>query len=627
MVPLLVGILAGAVYLVTQAPGLYYTDTGELAAAAHTWGVAHPTGYPLFTLIAHVWSMLPWPSVIKGLNILAAVLVAATASVLTLVVRDVLRLTAPALDDKPRIYIGAAAALLWAFSPTVWAQSTAVEVYALNTLLFSLTMFALGYRVEGRGLSTRPSTLNPKHFPLNPKPSTLSGLLFGLMLANHLSSIFLAPGFLYWWWKMQPSKDVAKKQLGWLLAPSLLGPMMYLILPMRSATLPPINWGWVHRGWDAFVYHVKGTQFGVWMFSDSAAMRENTSTFFTLASQELLWIGWIGAAVGLVVLWKTQRNMAIAMMLLIVGNLGISLGYAIPDIDAYFLPTLTVLAILLAISLPKLTSIKLFRPFTLSPFIVLLGLISLGLNYRQMDHSTHRAVPAYTTWALENAQPRAIIITRQWDYMCSAFWYMQTVEGVRPDVVMIDKELIRRTWYLPHLQHLYPDVMKGAKAAIDAYMQWLEQFESDADAFTANPANNREIQRRFVDVLNAIVDNNVDRPIYITPEMMSDEQGFAVGYTAVPTGPLVRLGKEQVTGNGERGTGNWELEVVKSLTEKRSRLDSAMSALVVSNLASNAMFALKVQQDVKRFTYYRDLAVRLDPKDRTTRMLMLEQLP
>jgi len=67
--------------------------------------------------------------------------------------------------------------------------------------------------------------------------------------------------------------------------------------------------------------------------------------------------------------------------------------------------------------------------------------------------------------------------------------------------------------------------------------------------------------------------------------------------------------------------------VVKSLTEKRSRLDSAMSALVVSNLASNAMYALKVQQDVKRFTYYRDLAVRLDPKDRTTRMLMLEQLP
>ncbi len=534
MVPLLVGLIAGAVYLVTQAPGLYYTDTGELAAAAHTWGVAHPTGYPLFTLIAHVWQMLPWPSVIKGLNILSALLVAATASVLTIVVRDVLRLTAPTLDVRPRTIIGAATALLWAFSPTVWAQTTAVEVYGLNTLLFLLVVSS---QQQAASHTQRDASA------LAVRYSLLSGLVFGLMLANHLSSIFLAPGLLYWWWKMQPSAEAAKRRIGWLLAPSLLGPMMYLILPMRSAAMPPINWGWVHRGWDAFVYHVKGTQFGVWMFSDSAAMRENTSTFFSLASQELLWIGWIGAVIGLVALWKVQRQMAIALLLLIVGNLGISLGYAIPDIDAYFLPTLTVLAILLGIGIGKLTDIKILHPFILSPFFVILGFISLFLNYPTMDHSSHRAVPAYTMWAMDHAQPRAIIITRQWDYMCSAFWYLQTVEGVRPDVVMIDKELIRRTWYLPHLQHLYPDVMKGAKAAIDAYMPWLEQFEADADAFKTNPRNNAEIQRRFVDVLNAIVESNTDRPIYITPEMMTDEQGFAAEYRAVPVGRLVRLSR------------------------------------------------------------------------------------
>lgn len=624
MVPLLVGLIAGAVYLVTQAPGLYYTDTGELAAAAHTWGVAHPTGYPLFTLIAHVWQMLPWPSVIKGLNILSALLVAATASVLTIVVRDVLRLTAPTLDVRPRTIIGAAAALLWAFSPTVWAQTTAVEVYGLNTLLFLLVVSS---QQQAASHTQRDDSA------LAVRYSLLSGLVFGLMLANHLSSIFLAPGLLYWWWKMQPSAEAAKRRIGWLLAPSLLGPMMYLILPMRSAAMPPINWGWVHRGWDAFVYHVKGTQFGVWMFSDSAAMRENTSTFFSLASQELLWIGWIGAVIGLVALWKAQRQMAIALLLLIVGNLGISLGYAIPDIDAYFLPTLTVLAILLGIGIGKLTDIKILHPFILSPFFVILGFISLFLNYPTMDHSTHRAVPAYTMWAMDHAQPRAIIITRQWDYMCSAFWYLQTVEGVRPDVVMIDKELIRRTWYLPHLQHLYPDVMKGAKAAIDAYMPWLEQFEADADAFKANPRNNAEIQRRFVDVLNAIVESNTDRPIYITPEMMTDEQGFAAEYRAVPVGPLVRLNRERGTGNGERETGNRERgmgnveEVVKSLADKKTRLDSAMSALVVSNLASNAMYALQVNQDVGSFRFYRDLAVRLDPKDRTTRMLINQQLP
>lgn len=618
MVPLLVGFIAGAVYLVTQAPGLYYTDTGELAAAAAVWGVAHPTGYPLFTLIAHVWTMLPFPSVIQGLNILAALLVAATASVLTIFIRELLVRTAPDLDPRSRSLISATAALLWAFAPTVWAQSTAIEVYSLNTLLFVLVISS-----QQRAAS---HTLQ-KEEGLATRYSLLSGLVFGLMLANHLSSIFLAPGLLYWWWKSRVDRAQAKAQLPWLLAPSLLGPALYLLLPMRSSQLPPINWGWVHRGWDAFLYHVKGTQFGVWMFSDSAAVRENTSTFFSLASHELLWVGWIGAVIGLVVLWKTQRHIAIALMLIVAGNLGISLGYAIPDIDAYFLPTLTILAILFALSLPKLlrlfavSPVRSFALFALSPFI------ALALNYSVMDHSSHRAVPAYTQWALEHAEPNAVIITRQWDYLCSAFWYLQTVEGVRPDIVMIDKELLRRTWYLPHLQHLYPDVMKGASTAIDAYLPWLEQFESDADAFTANPSNNREIQVRFVAMLNAILEANADRPVYITPEMMTDEQGFAANYTAVPEGPLVRLVKgETAKGrNGERAK-RWVGDVVESLVMKRTRLDSAMSALVVSNLASNAMYALQVQKDVGSFTFYRDLAVRLDPKDRTTRMLLSQPI-
>jgi len=622
MVPLLVGFIAGAVYLVTQAPGLYYTDTGELAAAAAVWGVAHPTGYPLFTLIAHVWTMLPFPSVIQGLNILAALLVAATASVVTIVVRNLLRHTAPTIDERARTSIAAAAALLWAFSPTVWAQSTAIEVYSLNTLLFSLVLLAVSKSSEQRAASSDPT--------LAARYSLLSGLLFGFMLANHVSSIFLAPGLFYWWWKSRADRSQAKAQLPWLLAPSLLGPALYVLLPMRSSQLPPINWGWVHRGWDAFLYHVKGTQFGVWMFSDSGAVRENTATFFSLASQELLWVGWIGVVIGLVVLWRSQRHIAIAMVLLIAGNLGISLGYAIPDIDAYFLPTLTLLAVLLGVGLAKIITLKPFRPFALSPFslsLPLLGLISLGVNYRDLDHSSHRAVPAYTQWALEHAEPNAVIITRQWDYLCSAFWYLQTVEGVRPDVVMIDKELLRRTWYLPHLQQHYPDVMKGASTAVAAYQPWLEQFESDADAFTANPENNREIQGRFVDLLNAILEANADRPVYITPEMMNDEQGFATGYTAVPAGPLVRLVKGE-RAEGRKGERAKELvsEVVESLVVKRTRLDSAMSSLVISNLATNAMYALQVQKDVGSFTFYRDLAVRLDPKDRTTRMLLSQPI-
>ena len=85
-----VSLVAAIVYLITCAPGLYYTDSGELAAAASVWGVAHPTGYPLFTLVAHLWSMLPFSSVIGGLNTLSALLMAATAGVTAALIHDVL---------------------------------------------------------------------------------------------------------------------------------------------------------------------------------------------------------------------------------------------------------------------------------------------------------------------------------------------------------------------------------------------------------------------------------------------------------------------------------------------------------------------------------------------------------
>ncbi|MGB5138628.1 MAG: DUF2723 domain-containing protein, partial [Candidatus Zixiibacteriota bacterium] len=46
-------------YLVTAYPTVAYIDSGELAVANWTLGIAHPTGYPLYTLIGRLFSLLP----------------------------------------------------------------------------------------------------------------------------------------------------------------------------------------------------------------------------------------------------------------------------------------------------------------------------------------------------------------------------------------------------------------------------------------------------------------------------------------------------------------------------------------------------------------------------------------
>ncbi len=62
-----------AVFIKTLAPTVWFIDSGELAAVASTLGIAHPTGYPLFTLIGHLFSILPISkSEVYNLNLMSA---------------------------------------------------------------------------------------------------------------------------------------------------------------------------------------------------------------------------------------------------------------------------------------------------------------------------------------------------------------------------------------------------------------------------------------------------------------------------------------------------------------------------------------------------------------------------
>ena len=54
-------LVALAVYVATRAPYLTFIDYGELAAAATLLGIAHPTGYPLSTLVGRTLTRRPGP--------------------------------------------------------------------------------------------------------------------------------------------------------------------------------------------------------------------------------------------------------------------------------------------------------------------------------------------------------------------------------------------------------------------------------------------------------------------------------------------------------------------------------------------------------------------------------------
>src|ERR1041385_9043229 len=92
----LVGAAVFGLYIATLAPTTAFWDTSEYIAAAKVLGIPHPPGNPLFTVLAHVWGMLPLAAnYAKRINLFEAFTSAAGAGFWFLVAERWLRNVVP----------------------------------------------------------------------------------------------------------------------------------------------------------------------------------------------------------------------------------------------------------------------------------------------------------------------------------------------------------------------------------------------------------------------------------------------------------------------------------------------------------------------------------------------------
>ena len=81
-------VVALLLYTVTLAPTVTLVDSGELIVAAQGLGVAHPPGFPLWVMLAHLASLLPFGNVAVRINFSSALFAALACAMLTLVVAE-----------------------------------------------------------------------------------------------------------------------------------------------------------------------------------------------------------------------------------------------------------------------------------------------------------------------------------------------------------------------------------------------------------------------------------------------------------------------------------------------------------------------------------------------------------
>lgn len=276
-------LVAFLVYYWTTAPNVTLLDSGEFIVAAQHFGVPHPTGYPLWTLLGWLFQLLPLGNAAWEINLLSGILGAAATGLAALLIRSSNRwMCVPnSCSEFLQSLIALSISLTFAFSFSMWSQAVIAEVYTLHALLigfFFLSLYAWlrmptsetpiywVFFTLSLAFSNHHLTLVLAPLPFLVAMLIRRDLLPDLLMASMISALVAYLGFAAL--ADNPLVLKAALRLGWLIGPVFvifllvrrmrvhlrlivflpfvlaLGMLPYAYLPIASFTNPPMNWGY-----------------------------------------------------------------------------------------------------------------------------------------------------------------------------------------------------------------------------------------------------------------------------------------------------------------------------------------------------------------------------------------------
>ncbi|PKN92378.1 MAG: hypothetical protein CVU44_14665 [Chloroflexi bacterium HGW-Chloroflexi-6] len=437
---LLLASLLG-VYLASLAPGLTWAhfgaDGGDLITAAATGGVAHPSGYPTYLLLARLFQLLPVGSLAYRTNLLSAGAAALAALLAYFLAKQRLSGSDSWLEELAALAAGYALGL----APLFWSQALIAEVYTLHIFFVVLLLF-LSFG------------LLPAH-ATEWRSDLLSGLALGVSLGNHLTSLLLLPvvlGVTFRSWRPDLSR------LSLRLVGLALGSLVYLILPLSALSDPPLNWG-NPASLDGFFWLVSAQLYrGQLALLPLPALLERVS-----AIAALLWgqFGLPGLVLGLTGLVSGRLSVGLQRSLLWIsfGSIVFALIYTTSDSFLYLLPALLSFALWVGVGLHWLSEIVSERwPHAagwIGIFFLLFIFWQAGMNWPQVDASADLRAEEFGDQILTTVPANALIVA-EGDQAVFALWYFHFALGQRPDLIIVAGDLLHFPWYLETLQTTYP---------------------------------------------------------------------------------------------------------------------------------------------------------------------------
>jgi hypothetical protein len=465
----LIGLVVFAVYLITASPAVTEFDSGELAAVQATLGIAHPPGYPLFTIIGFLFLKIPLAvTPIFQLHILS--IIWSTLSVVFFVLTAKLILeeigefksssseksveaSLELLDKFPEgsKYIAVVAAgLIFSFSKILWTQSREVEVYSLEMLVGILIIY-FSFKAF---FSEKTSGFTASKYWI------VVAFLFGAGFSNHMMTLYLIPATIYLYFLQN---KLTLKSISFLTFCTVIVVVIALIsysyIPIRASQNPIMNWG-NPTDLKTTYEHVTAKYYGQFFFPGWETIKKQLTFFVAsigfLPGKQNLWnsefnINVVFVLTGFAISLILRRKLFTYFFLILFTTLFFTVNYNIPDIYTYFsfaylsLGFFSVISIALVVKFLSSNVVKKLVAIILLASALLFQVVS---SYGFVNRSDYYIIEDYTKALLRYIGKDAVIFTNQWDYFLSPGYYIQQVCGYRKDVQIVHKDLIPLSWYM-----------------------------------------------------------------------------------------------------------------------------------------------------------------------------------
>ena len=481
-------------YVLTLAPTTQLWDAPEYMAAAHALGIPHPPGNPLFSLLAHVWGLLPFAADYGArINLFAATTSAAAAGFWFLIADRWLRPIAPGVWS--RRLLAAAGVIVGATAFTVWNQSVVNEkVYTVSLLSITLVLW-LAIRWADHPAGERPD-----------RWLILITYLLVLTSANHQMGLLVAPAVLLVVARTDLRAMLNPRIIALALVAAALAGSVYLFLPIRAHLDPYLNEG-DPRTWAALRDVLLRAQYGkpalLQRQADLGGQLAMWAQYFTwqwgrdLSQGAAAVLAGAFGALGLLGAWRhwkaeprqaaVMTTLMVTVTIALIFYLNFKYGFSeapgrdvareVRDRDYFFIVSFSGWGVWVAMGLAALMEgVAALLPERAGPPerrwafatpLLLVALVPLCTNRLSAPRRGETLARDYAVDLLQSVDPYAIVVTAG-DNDTFPLWYAQEVEGVRRDVTVLVTSLGNTNWYLRQLNQR-PLATFDANAAPDLY--------------------------------------------------------------------------------------------------------------------------------------------------------------